>query len=254
MLRKTLTSALLVASLLTAVMAQAKTITVAVASNFTKAVEEIGTAWEATTDHDVQFSFGPSGKLLAQSQHGAPFDVYFSADIKGPQILIDAGKARDLFVYARGQLVLFSLELPVDEHAEAILAEGEFRYLAVANAKAAPYGLAARQVLEERGLYQRYQDAGMLATGASVTQAFQFTTTGNAQLGFIALSQLQDPESPIQGEGHAWMPPAEDYEAIEQGAVALTRSVHPEVVDSFLAFVRSDRGRAIIQEYGYDTP
>ncbi len=255
MLRKALTSALLGGGLLATATAEAATITVAVAANFTKAAEELGAAWEETTGHDVRFSFGPSGKLLAQIQNGAPFDAYFSADTERPQILVDAGEARDFFVYARGQLALLSLELPVDERAEAILAEGDFRHLAVANPEAAPYGLAAQQVLEERGLYQRYQEAGKLATGESITQAFQFTTTGNAQLGFIALSQLRDPESPVQDdEGHVWMPPTEDYETIEQGAVALTQSRHPEVVDDFLAFVRSDRGAAIIQEYGYDTP
>ncbi len=254
MLRKALKTTLVGSSLLTAAAAQAETITVAVAANFTKAAEEIGAAWEEASGHDVRFSFASSGHLLAQIQNGAPFDAYFSADTERPQILVDAGEARDPFVYARGQLALFSLDLPVDERAEAILAEGDFRHIAVANPEAAPYGLAAQQVLEARGLYQRYQAQGKLATGESITQAFQFTTTGNAQLGFIALSQLRDPESPVQGQGHVWMPPTEDYDAIEQGAAALTRSEHPEVVDDFLAFVRSDQGTAIIEAYGYDTP
>lgn len=253
-LKKPLAAALLGGSLLAAASAQAATITVAIAANFTKAAEEIGGAWEAKSGHDVRFSFGPSGKLLAQIQNGAPFDAYFSADTDRPERLVEAGDARDFFVYARGQLALFSLDLPVDERAEAILADGDFRYLAAANPKAAPYGLAAQQVLGKRGLYQRYRDAGKIATGESITQTFQFVTTGNAQLGFVALSQLRDPESPVAGKGHTWMPPAEDYDPIEQGAVALTRSEHPEVVDDFLTFVRGDAGAAIIAKYGYDTP
>ncbi|WP_322521686.1 molybdate ABC transporter substrate-binding protein [Guyparkeria halophila] len=257
MLKKTLKTSLATAvlggSLLASMIAQAETITVAIAANFTKAAEEIGAAWEAKTGHDVRFSFGPSGKLLAQIQNGAPFDAYFSADTGRPELLVEAGDARDFFVYAQGQLALFSLDLPVDENAEEILANGDFRYLAAANPKAAPYGLAAQQVLEKRDLYQRYRDEGKIATGESITQTFQFVTTGNAQLGFVALSQLRDPESPVAGKGHTWMPPAEDYDPIQQGAAALTRSEHPDVVDDFLAFVRSEQGAAIIRKFGYDT-
>ncbi len=254
MLKKTLMAALLASGWLSAAAAQAETLTVAVAANFTKAVEEIGAAWEEASGHEVRFSFGPSGKLLAQIRNGAPFDAYFSADTARPQRLVESGEARDFFVYARGKLALFSLELPVDERAEEILAQGAFRYLAAANPKAAPYGLAAQQVLAKRALYQRYRAAGKIATGESITQTFQFVATGNAQLGFVALSQLRDPQSPIQDRGHVWMPPAKDYDPIEQGAAALTRSKHPEVVDDFMAFLRSREGATIIEKYGYDTP
>ncbi|MFO7808372.1 molybdate ABC transporter substrate-binding protein [Guyparkeria sp.] len=252
--KTTLAAALLAGGLLTTVSAQAATITVAVAANFTKAAEEIGAAWEETSGHDVRFSFGPSGKLLAQIQNGAPFDAYFSADTGRPEILVKSGDARDSFVYAQGKLALYSMNLPVDEQAEEILATGEFRHMASANPKAAPYGLAAQQVLEKRDLYQRYREDGKIATGESITQTFQFVTTGNAQLGFVALSQLRDPESPVKDKGHVWMPPVEDYDPIEQGAAALTRSERPEVVDDFLAFVHSDQGAAIIKKYGYNAP
>lgn len=254
MWKKTLMAALLASGWLTAAAAHAETLTVAVAANFTKAAEEIGAAWEESSGHEVRFSFGPSGKLLAQIRNGAPFDAYFSADTGRPEQLAESGEARDAFVYARGKLALFSLDLPMHERAEEILADGAFRYLAAANPKAAPYGLAAQQVLEKRGLYQRYRAEGKIATGESITQTFQFVTTGNAQLGFVALSQLRDPQSPVTDEGHIWMPPAEDYDPIEQGAAALTRSQHPEVVDDFLAFVRSEQGAAIMEKYGYDTP
>ncbi len=253
-LKTSLATAVLGGSLLASTLAQAETITVAIAANFTKAAEEIGAAWEETSGHDVRFSFGPSGKLLAQIQNGAPFDAYFSADTGRPERLVEAGDARDFFVYAQGQLALFSLDLPVDENAEEILANGDFRYLAAANPKAAPYGLAAQQVLKKRDLYQHYRDEGKIATGESITQTFQFVTTGNAQLGFVALSQLRDPESPLAGKGHTWMPPIEDYDPIQQGAAALTRSKHPEVVDDFLAFVRSEQGATIIGKFGYDIP
>ncbi|MEC9482573.1 MAG: molybdate ABC transporter substrate-binding protein [Halomonas sp.] len=253
-LKTSLATALLGGSLLASTLAQAETITVAIAANFTKTVEEIGEAWEAKTGHEVRFSFGPSGKLLAQIQHGAPFDGYFSADTRRPQILVDSGEARDFFVYAKGQLALYSEELPVDENAEDILANGDYAHLAMANPKAAPYGLAARQVLEKRGLYQRLLDAGRIVQGESISQTFQFAATGNAQLGFVALSQLRDPQSPVKGKGHVWMPPAEDYDPIQQGAVVLTRSEHPEVVEDFMAFVRGDEAAGIIRRFGYDVP
>ena len=240
--------------LLASTMARAETITVAIAANFTKTVEEIGEAWEAKTGHDVRFSFGPSGKLLAQIQNGAPFDAYFSADTRRPRILVDSGEARDFFVYAKGQLALYSETLPVDENAESILANGDYAHLAMANPKAAPYGLAAQQVLEKRGLYADLKESGRIVSGESISQTFQFAATGNAQLGFVALSQLRDPDSPVKGKGHVWLPPKADYDPIEQGAVALTRSEHPELVDDFLAFVRGDEAAEIIHKFGYDTP
>ncbi|MCL7745159.1 molybdate ABC transporter substrate-binding protein [Guyparkeria hydrothermalis] len=244
----------LLGALLWAGLARAETITVAVAANFTKTAEAIGAAWEAQSGHEVRFAFGPSGKLLAQIQHGAPFDAYFSADTRRPQILVEAGEARDFFVYAGGKLALYSATLPVDENAEAILADGDYRHLAMANPKAAPYGAAAKQVLEQRNLYERLKTAGRIVQGESIGQAFQFAATGNAQLGFVALSQLQDPDSPVKDKGHIWMPPTEDYDPIRQGAVALTRSRHPEVVDDFLAFVRGETAAEIIRRFGYDVP
>ena len=253
-LKTSLATAVLGGGLLASTLAQAETITVAIAANFTKTVEEIGAAWEAQTGHEVRFSFGPSGKLLAQIQHGAPFDGYFSADTRRPQILVESGEARDFFVYAQGQLALYSATLPVDQNAEAILADGDYRHLAMANPKAAPYGLAAQQVLEKRGLYRALKDQGRIVTGESISQTFQFAATGNAQLGFVALSQLRDPQSPVKDTGHVWMPPAADYDPIQQGAVVLTRSKHADVIDDFMAFVRSDEAAGIIRRFGYDVP
>ena len=253
-LKTSMAAAVLGGSLLATAVAQAETITVAIAANFTKTVEEIGEAWEAKTGHDVRFSFGPSGKLLAQIQNGAPFDGYFSADTRRPQILVDSGEARDFFVYAKGQLALYSENLAVDENAEDILANGDYAHLAMANPKAAPYGLAAQQVLEKRGLYADLKDDGRIVSGESISQTFQFAATGNAQLGFVALSQLRDPDSPVKGKGHVWLPPKEDYDPIQQGAVALTRSEHPELVDDFMGFVQGDEAAEIIHKFGYDTP
>jgi molybdate transport system substrate-binding protein len=252
--KRSLAAVLLGGSLLATAVARAETITVAVAANFTKTIEEIGAAWEDKSGHDVRFSFGPSGKLLAQIQNGAPFDAYFSADTRRPKILVDSGEARDFFVYAKGQLALYSETLPVDENAESILANGDFRHLAMANPKAAPYGLAAKQLLEKRGLYDKLKRAGQIVEGESISQTFQFAATGNAQLGFVALSQLRDPQSPVKGKGHVWMPPAQDYDPILQGAVALTGSEHPELVDDFLAFVQGEEAAKIIRKFGYDTP
>jgi len=239
-----------------ATLAQAETINVAVAANFTKTVEQIGKAWEKATGNHVKFSFGPTGKLYAQIRHGAPFDAFFAADSRRPNLLIKHGDAdpKSFFVYANGQVALYSKKLPVAKDPVAVLNKGDFAHLAIANPKAAPYGAAAVQVLKQVGAYDKLKGEKKIVQGESISHTFQYVVTDNAQIGFIALSQIKDPDSPIKGVGQYWLPPQSDYAPIEQAAVFLKRSHKRKAVDNFFNFVRSDAGATIIKKYGYGIP
>lgn len=239
-----------------AAMAQAETINVAVAANFTKTIEQIGKAWEKATGNQVKFSFGPTGKLYVQIKNGAPFDAFFAADSRRPNLLVKDGTAdpKSFFVYANGQVALYSMKLPVAKQAASVLKQADFDHLAIANPKAAPYGAAAVQVMQKLGVYDKLNSEKKLVQGESISHTFQFVVTDNAQLGFIALSQLKDPDSPIKGVGQYWLPPQADYAPIEQAAVFIKRSHKKKTVDSFFDFVRSKAGAEIIKQYGYGIP
>lgn len=227
-------------------------ITVAVASNFTRTIEDIGARFEAHSGHRVRFSFGPTGKLYAQIRNGAPFDLFFAADTDKTARLVEEGLASDAFVYARGRLVLYSPELPVRDGYRAVLEQAAFRHLAIANPKTAPYGAAALAVLEGLGVAERVQPR--LVHGESIAHAFQFVATGNAKIGFLALSQVVDRNSPLHGKGEYWLPPQALYPPLDQGAVLLVRARDNEAARAFLVFVKTDEARAIIESYGYDVP
>lgn len=234
--------------------AHADTITVAVAANFTKAIEEIGKEWSKETGHQVRFSFGPTGGLYAQINNGAPFDAFFSADTKTPKKLIDEGKASDYMEYAQGKLALYSTKLPVATKAEEIIKGGEFNHLALANPKGAPYGTAAVEVLTKLGEYDKLNDAKKIVQGESITATFQFVMTDNAQLGFVALSQIKAPSSPTQGKGEYWLVPQEDYTPINQAAVLINGSKQAATAKNFIDFMRSPVAVKIIENYGYSIP
>lgn len=236
--------------------AQAETINVAVAANFTKTAEQIGKAWQKATGNHVRFSFGPTGKLYAQIKNGAPFDAFFAADSRRPNLLIKGGYAapHSFFVYANGQVALFSKKLPVGKHAVTVLKKGNFAHLAIANPKTAPYGTAAAAVMKKLGVYGKLKREKKIVQGESISHAFQYVVTDNAQLGFIALSQIKDPDSPIKGSGQFWLPPQSDYAPIEQAAVFIKRSHKRKTVASFFNYVRSPAGAAIIEKYGYGIP
>ncbi len=234
--------------------AQADTITVAVAANFTKAIGAIGKEWTQETGNEVHFSFGPTGGLYAQINNGAPFDAFFSADTKTPKKLVDEGKASDYFAYAQGKLALYSTSLPVTKDPTAIIKGGDYKFLAIANPKGAPYGSAAVQVLEKMDMYKKLDSEKKIVQGESITATFQFVMTGNAQLGFVALSQIKDPESPANGKGEFWLVPQEDYSPINQAAVLIKDSKHAAAAKSFMAFMKSPAAVKIIESYGYEIP
>lgn len=227
---------------------QAGEVRLAVAANFIDAAREIAALFEEECSHTTLISYGSTGKLYAQIEHGAPFEVFLSADraraVKAEtEGLAVAGSH---FVYALGQLVLWSLKPDRFKDGEQFLKQGELAHLAMANPKTAPYGLAARQTMQHLKLQQRL--TSKLVQGDSIAQTFQFVATGNADAGFVALAQIKGWE----GEpGTLWEIPDEYHAPIEQAAVLLNKgSENPAAVD-FLEFLRSDAAREVIERYGY---
>jgi molybdate transport system substrate-binding protein len=226
---------------------------VAVAANFARPLGEIGAAFEKATGHRVVSSPGSTGKLHAQIRNGAPFDVLLAADAERPRLLEEEGSAvaGSRFPYALGRLVLWSAKPSFVDGAgpkvlEKALGTG-FRHLAIANPKTAPYGAAARQVLEKLGLWQKVSPR--IVQGEDIGQAFQFVVTGNAELGFVALSQLQGGAG-----GSRWLVPADLHAPIEQQAVLLARGRDNPAARAFLAFLKGKEGRAIVERSGYALP
>ncbi len=229
--------------------AQADPIRVAVASNFTTALRDLGNAWERISGQRIILVTGSTGKHYAQIRNGAPFEAFFAADAKRPRLLEAQGLALpgSRFTYARGRLILWSPDPDRIDPAGEVLAHGDFRHIALANPKLAPYGRAAEQLLRTLGLWQRLQSR--MVRGENIGQAFQFVHSGNAALGFVARSQVRDPGSAAAGS--SWEPPQSLYDPIDQEAVLLKD--HPGARE-FLAFIRSPSGRAIIRSHGYALP
>lgn len=223
----------------------------AVAANFTGASRAIVQRFEASTGHRVKVSYGSSGKLFAQIEHGAPFEVYLAADSLLPQQTIAEGLAvaGSRFSYAQGKLVLWSSHSQLFSNAENYLRSGAFKRLAIANPKTAPYGLAAQQVLQHLQLWDGFKSQRVI--GDSIAQAFQFTATGNARIGFVAQSQINAWKGP---PGSLWIIPEAYYQPIDQHAVLLNRGQHNPVARQFLEFLKGPDARRIISAYGYNLP
>lgn len=228
---------------------QADSIRVAVASNFTHAMQELKQQFEQQSEHSVELISGSTGKIYAQIINGAPFDAFFAADIERPQRLEQANRIQpgSRFSYALGQLVLWSPQPDlVDDHA-GVLQSGGFRHLAMANPKLAPYGKAAQQVLEANSVWQRWQHH--IVRGENIGQTYQYVKSGNAELGFIALSQLKAQQT--SHHGSQWLVPEEVYDPIEQQAVQLTDNA---ATTAFMAFIKTNSARRLIDRYGYLAP
>ena len=218
---------------------------VAVAANFTEPAKEIAAAFKAKTGHDAVLSFGASGQFYTQITQGAPFQVLLSADDARPKQLADDGLAvpDTRFTYAIGKLVLWS-KTPGFVTGEATLKTTTFAKLSICNPVAAPYGAAAVETMKSLKVLEQLQPK--LVEGATITQAYQFVETGNAELGFVALSQLAGPDI-----GSRWLVPQELYSPIRQDAVLLKSGLSNEAATGFISFLRSPEARAIIQKYGY---
>lgn len=221
---------------------------VAVAANFAEPAREIARRFEAATGHKARLSFGASGQFYAQIAHGAPFEVFLSADAERARAAETSGLAvpGTRFTYATGRLVLWSPTPGLVETDGAILARGGAQKIAIADPKTAPYGRAAVETLRKLGLHDRL--SGHLVTGASITQAYQFTATGAAELGFVALSQVIS-----HGRGSRWLVPASHHSPISQQAVLLKTGAGNPAARAFLTFLKGPEARAIIRRYGYET-
>ena len=237
--------------LLTASLAiRADEATIAVAANFTAPMQRIASEFERTSGHRLKLSFGGTGKLYAQITNGAPFDVLLSADDETPARLEKEGLgvAGSRFTYATGRLVLWSpVDGRVDDEGKVLRDQG-IRHIAIANPKTAPYGQAAIETLQAMGLLGSLQ--GKFVQGENIAQAFQFVQTGNAELGFVALSQVWKDGRLASGSG--WVIPAGQHQPIRQDAVLLSRASGNPAARALLDYLRSSAGRQTIQAYGYD--
>jgi molybdate transport system substrate-binding protein len=227
-------------------------VSVAVAADFAAPMERLAPLFQKESGHTLKVSAGASGKLYAQIKGGAAFDVFLSADEDMPrQLMIDglaSGGSR--FVYATGSLVLWS-DLPdlVDENG-AVLNKGNFNMLAIANPRYSPYGVAAKETLTKLTMWNSIQEK--LTKGESVTQAYQLAATEKVDLALIALSQVMRDGKVTSGSW--WIVPPEMHKPIRQSAVLLSHAKDPAAAKEFLAFLKSEKARAVMRGFGYEAP
>ncbi|NIQ02017.1 MAG: molybdate ABC transporter substrate-binding protein [Nitrospinaceae bacterium] len=236
--------------LATASPAMSGEVTVAVATNFLNPFKQLVREFHKQTGHTVRTVSGSTGKLYAQIRHGAPFQVFLAADSERPRRLETQGQAvaASRFIYARGKIVLWSADPNrLGPDGEQVLRRKKFRHLALANPKTAPYGKAALTVLHRLKLHQPLSDR--LVQGENIGQTFQFIATHNAELGFVALSQILDPR--LKTKGSRWDVPENLYDPIDQEAVLLKNAETDPAALALVRFLKSDAARNIIQSYGY---
>lgn len=232
---------------------QAETVLVAVASNFTKPMADIAAAFAKATGHEANLSSGSSGKFVAQIENDAPFEVFLSADEKNPLNLekSGAGVVNSRFTYAIGKLVLWSAKSGMVDGEGKILSQGGFKHLALADPKLAPYGLAAEEALKNLGLLGTLQPLFVL--GENISQTQQFISSGNAELGFLALSQVIGSDG-IIASGSGWVVSDTLYSPIRQDAILLKKGEQNPAAPALLKFMKSPEALEIIRRYGYGLP
>jgi len=226
-------------------------VNVAVAANFIHTVKDLGAEFTRLGGGRLVISSGSTGKLYAQIRAGAPYDVLLSADAAIPRLLVKQGMAAadSRFTYARGRLALWSRSPTLVDQNGEVLRSGKFRHLAIANPKTAPYGAAARMVLQRLGLWPSLR--ARIVQGEDIGQTFQFASSGNAELAFVALAQLKDPGKAVIGS--YWLVPQHLYAPIDQQAVLLDHARDNAAARSFLKFLRSPAAQTVIRRYGYGT-
>ena len=230
-------------------------INVAAAADLSNALQEVAANYEKKTGITVKLSFGASGALTQQIQNGAPFDVFFSADMGYPQQLIAGGQAEGttLYRYAVGKLVLWvpkDSPLDVEHKGMDVLLDPSVKKISVANPQHAPYGRAAAAALKHYGLDEKVADR--LVLGENISQAAQFVESGNAQAGFVALAHVIAPA--MQGKGKYWIVPAEAYPQLDQGVVLISHSPHAQEAAAFLEYVKTTEAAAVLRDYGFSLP
>jgi molybdate transport system substrate-binding protein len=245
---KTLFSLLLAVGLVAPVFADE--VKVAVAANFSEPMKRIAADFEKDTGNKVAISSGATGAFYAQIKNGAPFEVFLAADDETPA-KIEAeglGVKGSRFTYAIGKLVLWSAKPGYVDAKGEILKKGGFEHLSLANPKTAPYGAAGVEVLKKLGLYDALQPK--IVQGENITQAQQFIASGNAELGFVALSQVW--KDGVLTSGSAWIVPGSEYSPIRQDAILLTTAASKPAAEALLKYLKGDKARAVIKSYGYE--
>lgn len=239
----------IIALLFAAAAANAAQTTVAVATNFAQPAKELAEVFEAGTGHNVRLSFASTGKLYIQIAHGAPFDIFLAADTDRPIKAEAEGLAvsDSRFTYAIGKIALYSRDKTLREASKDVLFSADsFRKIAIANPVTAPYGRASIEVIKNLQLHEALSEK--IVRGDNIAQAYQFVYTGNAALGFVALSQVIDNDiEPL------WIVPESLYTPIEQDAVLLKRGANNLAANEFMTFLQSPKAISIIQKYGYGT-
>jgi len=230
--------------------AQAADVQVAVAANFAGPFQKIAAEFEAETKHHAIIVTGSTGKFYTQIKAGAPFEVLLAADDETPKKLAEEGLAvkGQQFTYAKGKLVLWSAKSGFVDNKGEVLAKGQFEHLAVANPKLAPYGAAGMETLKALKLTEAL--TSKIVQGDNIGQTQQFVATGNAELGFVALSQVAPPDKPFVGS--MWVVPSHYYTPILQDAALLTKGEANPAATALLKFLKGDKAKAIIKSYGYE--
>jgi molybdate transport system substrate-binding protein len=232
--------------------ARASEVQVAVAPNFARPMERIAASFASDTGHHASLSAAATGTLYAQIRAGAPYDVILSADRATPERLEEEGLAvaGTRFAYAFGKLVLYSARAGYVDPAGAVLSKAPFKHIAIAQPKLAPYGAAAIEALTALGLLEALRPK--IVTGESVAQAYQFVATGNAEVGFVALSQVAAPDGPATGS--YWVVPANLYRPIEQDASLLRHGESSPAARAFCDYLKTPKAQSVIRSFGYDLP
>ncbi|MBA1195793.1 molybdate ABC transporter substrate-binding protein [Pseudomonas plecoglossicida] len=229
--------------------ALADEVQVAVAANFTAPIQAIAKDFEKDTGHKLVASFGATGQFYAQINNGAPFEVFLAADDSTPSKLEQEKQTVEgsRFTYAIGTLALWSAKPGYVDAQGEVLKKNDYKHLSIANPKTAPYGLAATQVLAKLNLTEATK--GKLVEGQNITQAFQFVSTGNAELGFVALSQIYK-DGKVEN-GSAWIVPSSLHDPIRQDAVILNKGKDNPAAKAFIDYLRGPKATAVIKSYGY---
>lgn len=228
------------------IFAKADEVLVAVASNFTLPMEKIMAEFQKETGHKVSASYGSTGKFYTQIVNGAPFEILLAADEEHPDKLMSAGfaEAQSDFVYAIGKLALWSPKEGFIDSQGKVLSSAGFRHLSMASPQMAPYGAAAEQVLKKMELWKKLQDK--IIYGENISQAHQFIASGNAELGFVSLSQVKE------AKGSIWVVSRDNYKPLKQKAALLKAGKDKKTAQLFLKFIRTEKARRLIQEFGYE--
>jgi len=239
-------------SLLSISTVHAETVSVAVAANFAVPMKIIAENFEKTSGHKVSISSGSTGKFYAQIKNGAPFDVFFAADEKTPAKLETENETvpGSRFTYAIGKLALWSAKTDRIDANGNVLKKQSWSHLAIASPKLAPYGLAAKETLEKLHLWEAVQPK--LVQGENIAQTYQFVETGNAELGFVALSQIYS-DGRIQ-KGSAWIVPAAYYHPIRQDTVILNKGKDKAAASALMAYMKTEPALKVIRSFGYAVP